>query len=96
MSSPTPTTATDAPGETGPIDETEDWGFAKAMIRGSVVGIIVFIALIYGIVYAINASMGGPWSPASVGVIALWTGVWAGLFLGGTVSVGLWSHKRHS
>ena len=95
MSSPT-TTATDAHADTGAIDETEDWGFAKAMIRGSVIGIVVFIALIYGIVFAINQSMGGPWNSASIGVIALWTGVWAGLFLGGTVSVGLWSHKRHS
>lgn len=81
--------------ETGPIDEKEDMGFAMAMVRGSAIGIVIFIALIYGLVWVLTQRSGANWSPASIGVIALWTGVWAGLFLGGTVSVGLWAHKRH-
>jgi len=27
--------------------------------------------------------------------ISIWTGVWAGPFLGGTVAVGRWSASRH-
>ncbi len=98
MSTPSPSTESAETHEsgTGPIDEKEDMGFAWAMIRGSAIGIVFFIVVIFAMVWFLNARSDGTWDPAAIGVIALWTGIWAGLFLGGTVSVGLWAHKRHS
>jgi hypothetical protein len=66
--------------------------FAKAVLSGSAIGIVIMM-VIMGLtmkVFAPDAITG------SAAAVAVWSGLWAGLFLGGTVSVGLWAHKRHS
>lgn len=78
------------------IDESEgkaeDMGFLKAVLLGSGIGIVVMMALM-----AVTMKVFLPDALTGTdAAVAVWTGLWAGLFLGGTVSVGLWSHKRHA
>ena len=71
--------------------KAEDMSFAKAVLSGSAIGIVIMM-VIMGLtmkVFAPDAITG------SAAAVAVWSGLWAGLFLGGTVSVGLWAHKRH-
>ena len=69
----------------------EDAGFGKAIIVGSMLGIVVMIALIVVTLRLLDPDLA--WGPI-IGISA-WTGLWAGLFLGGTVTVGRWSGARH-
>ena len=66
-----------------------DRGFAKAIVIGALVGIPIFMAIIAAIVVSQWDVGVGP----AIG-ISLWTGIWAGLFMGGTIVVGRWSAKN--
>jgi hypothetical protein len=71
------------------VDET-DVSYGKAIVIGSVVGIVLFIAAMWLMVKALAPE----WSSGAVTVIAVWCGIWSGLFLGGTIAVGRWSMKH--
>ena len=73
------------------IDSTDDRGFAKAILVGTVVGIAVMAV----VMFAVSALLAPSGNAGDYLAIAIWVGIWAGLFLGGTVSVGLWANKRH-
>jgi hypothetical protein len=72
-------------------DRAVDMGFAWAIVRGAVIGIVAFTALIFGGIRLFAPDM----APGAALGVAAWVGIWGGLFLGGTVSVGLWSHRCH-
>jgi MFS-type transporter involved in bile tolerance (Atg22 family) len=60
--------------------------------RGNhVIGIVLFIAAVWAVVRAIAPA---EWPAGAVTAIAVWTGIWCGLFLGGTVAVGRWSLEQ--
>jgi hypothetical protein len=87
MSAPTADHAT-AQDEEG---REEDLGFGRAVLIGSGIGIVVMIVALFAILRVI-----APDIPAGMdAAIAVWTGAWTGLFLGGTVTVGRWSGQRH-
>jgi hypothetical protein len=69
----------------------EDVGFGKAIIIGSAAGIIVMVLGLVALLKVLAPDM----PIGAVLAIAAWTGVWAGLFLGGTVTVGRWAGARH-
>ena len=69
----------------------EDRSYGRAVVLGSAVGIVVWMAVIFGVLRLIEPDME---VGASFG-IAVWVGIWTGLFLGGTITVGLWADKRH-
>ncbi len=71
------------------VDGT-DVSYGKAIVIGSVVGILLFTAAMWLIVKALAPE----WSAGAVTVIAVWCGIWSGLFLGGTIAVGRWSMKQ--
>ena len=54
------------------------------------VGILLFTAAMWLIVKALAPE----WSSGAVTIIAVWCGIWSGLFLGGTIAVGRWSMKH--
>ena len=85
--SPAPTAGTELPPSTDDIDR----GFGLAIVVGAIFGIIAMSALMTGITYAIDPDMG--WGAAAA--VGVWCGIWAGLFLGGTVKVGRWSAKHY-
>ncbi len=68
-----------------------DLGFGRAVLVGSAAGILVMVAAIALTLHLLDPEL----SWAGVGGIAVWTGVWAGLFLGGTVTVGRWAGQNH-
>ncbi|MGZ4681869.1 MAG: hypothetical protein ACXV8G_05370 [Acidimicrobiales bacterium] len=70
---------------------TTDLGFGRAILIGSIAGILVMVAAIALTLHLLDPDL----SWAGVIAIAAWTGVWAGLFLGGTVTVGRWSGQNH-
>lgn len=71
----------------------EDIGFGKAILLGSAAGIVIFGVICYIAVKLIAGSDIG-WGADLA--ISFWVGVWGGLFLGGTITVGLWSrHHGH-
>jgi predicted MFS family arabinose efflux permease len=72
-------------------DEAEFAGFVRAIALGVVIGVPVVGLLIAAILKFTASGMG----PASVFAIAAWVAIWTGVFLGGTVTVGLWSAKQH-
>jgi len=78
-----------APDPSTMVDEV-DVSYGKAIVIGSVVGILLFTAAMWLIVKALAPE----WSAGSVTVIAVWCGIWSGLFLGGTIAVGRWSMKH--
>lgn len=67
-----------------------DLSYGKAILIGSVVGIIVFTAAMWLVVKALAPE----WSGGAVAIIAVWCGIWSGLFLGGTIAVGRWSMRQ--
>ena len=69
----------------------EDLGFGRAVVVGTIVGIVAMVAGVTLVVHLLVPD----WPIGSVLAISVWTGVWAGLFLGGTVTVGRWSGRRH-
>lgn len=72
-------------------EEPEFAQFVKAIGLGVAIGVPVLAAIIFGIVMLAAPDWGiGP----AVGA-AVWVSLWSGLFLGGTVTVGLWSNRLH-
>jgi hypothetical protein len=67
-----------------------DVSYGKAIVIGSVVGIVLFTAAMWLMVKALAPE----WSAGAVTIIAVWCGIWSGLFLGGTIAVGRWSMKQ--
>jgi hypothetical protein len=68
----------------------EDIGFGKAILYGSLIGIVVFGVMCFVAIRLIDASIS---LAADLG-ISVWVGLWGGLFLGGTIAVGRWSKRR--
>jgi len=68
-----------------------DLGFGRAVLYGSIAGIIVMVVALAVTLRILDPDL------SMVGIlgIAAWTGVWAGLFLGGTVTVGRWAGRQH-
>ncbi len=92
-STKTPTDAMTAATVTAPAVDAPDpvaRGFGRAILLGAVVGIVVWTAVISLVVKVQWPTLE---TPAVLG-IGLWTGIWGGMFLGGTITVGLWSHKN--
>jgi hypothetical protein len=71
------------------IDEA-DISYGRAIVIGAVIGIVLFTAAVWLIVKALAPE----WSSGAAAIIAVWTGIWSGLFLGGTIAVGRWSMKN--
>jgi len=67
-----------------------DRTYGKAIIIGSVVGILVFTVAMWLVVKALAPD----WSGGAIAGIAVWCGIWSGLFLGGTIAVGRWSMRQ--
>ncbi|HEY5154707.1 MAG TPA: hypothetical protein VIJ47_08240 [Acidimicrobiales bacterium] len=83
-----------APATDQHLDEeglAEDIGFGKAIIIGSVAGIVVMVLGLVALIKVLAPDM----PIGAVLAVSVWTGVWAGLFLGGTVTVGRWAGARH-
>lgn len=76
--------------QAAPTTDDADRSYGRAISIGSVAGIVVFIALIWVVVKLLAPD----WSVGATGIIAVWTGLWCGLFLGGTIAVGRWSQKQ--
>jgi hypothetical protein len=74
-----------------PTTDDADRSFGKAVITGSIIGIVLFIAAVW---VGVRAVAPAEWPAGAITAIAVWTGVWCGLFLGGTVAVGRWSLKQ--
>ena len=74
-----------------PTSDAADRSFGKAVITGSIIGIVLFIAAVW---VGVRAVAPAEWPAGAITAIAVWTGVWCGLFLGGTVAVGRWSLKQ--
>lgn len=73
-----------------PTTDDADRSYGRAITVGSVLGIVAFIALLWVVVKLLAPD----WSVGATGIIAVWTGLWCGLFLGGTIAVGRWSQKQ--
>lgn len=72
-------------------DLAEDRSYGRAVLTGSVLGIVGWGAIVFAVLRLLRPELGaGP----TLG-IATWVGIWTGLFLGGTITVGLWADKRH-
>jgi hypothetical protein len=88
-------TSVDAPVvEPLPTTDEADRGFGLAIVWGSVIGIVAFAVLIALGVVGAAAAIDHDFEPGAVAAIAIWTGIWGGLFLGGTVAVGRWSMRQ--
>ena len=71
------------------VDEA-DIAFGRAIVIGSIVGILVFTAAMGLVVKALAPE----WPVGAIAGIAVWCGLWSGLFLGGTIAVGRWSMSQ--
>jgi hypothetical protein len=87
-----PSSATSSPAGTSPGDTitAEDIGFGKAILWGSIIGIVVFGLMCFVAIRIVGSSIS---VIADVG-ISLWVGIWGGLFLGGTIAVGRWTMRQ--
>lgn len=72
-------------------DERDFAGFVRAIGMGIAVGVPAVALIIAGIVRIAAPDV----AAAGVLAIAVWVAIWIGVFLGGTVTVGLWSAKQH-
>lgn len=69
----------------------EDRSYGRAVLLGVAGGILAWTAIVFGVLRVLQPDLGaGP----TLG-IAVWVGIWTGMFLGGTITVGLWADKRH-
>jgi hypothetical protein len=100
-SASTPTHATEAPAVPHVSDAAEaheatsnsdqaDRTYGKAIIIGSIAGIVLFTVAAFLALQALAPD----WSGGANAIIAVWMGIWAGLFLGGTIAVGRWSMRQ--
>lgn len=72
-------------------DEAEFGGFVHAIVLGVLIGVPVV-----GLIIATIVKLAAPdISVAGLLAITIWVAVWIGVFLGGTVTVGLWSKRQH-
>ena len=71
------------------VDDT-DVSYGRAVLIGSIAGILIFTAVMWLVVAAIAPE----WSTGAAATIAVWCGIWSGLFLGGTIAVGRWSLRQ--
>jgi hypothetical protein len=71
--------------------DAADRSFGRALVSGSIIGIVLFIAAVWAVVRVLAPA---EWPAGAVTAIAVWTGIWCGLFLGGTVAVGRWSLEQ--
>jgi Mg/Co/Ni transporter MgtE len=71
------------------LDDT-DRTYGRAILAGAGAGIVLFIVAVAAVVKALAPD----WPMGAVVGIAVWTGAWTGLFLGGTVAVGRWSLRQ--
>jgi predicted phage tail protein len=87
-----PPTAPASPTGTSPGDTItpEDIGFGKAILWGSIVGIVVLGAMCFVAIRIVGSSIS---VMADLG-ISIWVGIWGGLFLGGTIAVGRWTMRQ--
>lgn len=74
----------------GHMTDDVDRSYGKAIIIGSVVGIVLFTVGAWLVLQALAPD----WSGGANAVIAVWMGIWSGLFLGGTIAVGRWSMRQ--
>jgi hypothetical protein len=77
--------------DTHSADVDDFASFSRAIALGVAIGVPV-VALIVGIVVEFAAPV---MSTAGVIAVAAWVALWTGVFLGGTVTVGLWSARQH-
>lgn len=71
--------------------DDEDRSYGRAVATGSLLGIVIWGTVVFAVLSVLQPDLGaGP----TLG-IATWVGIWTGLFLGGTITVGLWADKRH-
>lgn len=70
--------------------EAVDRSYLHAIGVGALVGIVAFIAVAWVAVKALAPD----WPAGAVLAIAGWTGLWSGMFLGGTIAVGRWSARQ--
>jgi hypothetical protein len=74
----------------GHMTDDVDRSYGKAVIIGSVVGIVLFTIGAWLVLQALAPD----WSGGPNAIIAIWMGIWSGLFLGGTIAVGRWSMRQ--
>ena len=95
----TATTALPVPRTGDPVAKTADaaspehefTGFVKAVGLGVLIGLPLLMLAMVGIV-----KLAAPeWELGPIIGIALWVSIWTGMFLGGTVTVGIWSKRHH-
>jgi hypothetical protein len=86
-----PTPAIPVGAVAGVQSDPEARSFGKAVLIGSVLGIVVMSAFLTLATWLVAPDFG--W-PSAVGV-GVWTGLWTGGFLGGTITVGRWSARNH-
>jgi hypothetical protein len=67
-----------------------DRSYGRAIAVGSIVGILAFTAAMWIAVRLLAPE----WPAGAVTGIAVWCGIWSGVFLGGTVAVGRWSTRQ--
>lgn len=72
-------------------DESDFRQFVRAIALGFAIGFPAVMALMIVLVQ-IAAPDFGFWPAAGIG---LWVSIWTGMFLGGTITVGLWSKRQH-
>jgi hypothetical protein len=72
-------------------DRDDVAGFARAVAVGVAVGVPIVGVLIATLVKIAAPDM----DAIGVVAIAIWVSLWIGVFLGGTVTVGLWSSRQH-
>lgn len=72
-------------------EDTEFGGFVHAIVLGVFFGVPA-IALLIAVLVKVAAP---DISTAGLIGIVVWVAAWIGVFLGGTVTVGLWSAKQH-
>jgi hypothetical protein len=73
-----------------PMVDTVDVSYGRAIVVGSIVGIVVFSIAMWVVVKALAPE----WPAGAAAGIAGWCGLWSGLFLGGTIAVGRWSLRQ--
>ena len=92
VQTPSLQTPSDAPSTSGAAgDESDFAGFVKSIV----IGVLIGLPVVLGIITAMVKVAVPEWPIGAIVGIALWVSIWTGMFLGGTITVGLWSHRQH-
>ena len=59
-------------------------------------GVAIGFPLVWALMVVLVRVAAPDWALGPAIGIGLWVSIWTGMFLGGTVTVGLWSHRQHS